>query len=207
MVTRRAEWGEETEAGMTENVAPIDDNTALQVVGLSPDDLPGLELGELRHARDEAVTTETGLSYLRRMAQAPLDMVRHELARRATGQHAELSDLIDDLPNVLSEHTGSEGGGRLPLAMAPTTVDHELSAELDSLTDGGMRIATLPSATDDELVALAGSLDTLERRVSLRRRTTHRIIDLLNGELARRYGSGELTVDDALADSTPEARD
>jgi hypothetical protein len=191
---------------MSDNDAPIDDSSALEVVGLSPEALGPLELSELRTARDRAVDQETGLSYLRRMVQAPLDMVRGELERRASGQPSDLASLVDDLPRILSEHTGP-GGGRLPHAVAPTEVDPQLSAELDELTEGGMRIAMLPSSSDDELVALAGSLDGLERRVSRRRRLLHRTIDLLNAELARRYGSGEATVESALADASPEAGD
>jgi hypothetical protein len=37
--------------------------------------------------------------------------------------------------------------------------------------------------------------------VSLKRRLLHRTIDLLNAELARRYGSGELTPEGALAEA------
>ncbi len=191
---------------MSENVAPIDDTTALEVVGLTPDALSGLDLAELRETRDGAVRTETGLSYLRRLVQAPLDMVRGELERRAAGHPGDLATLVDDLPRILSEHSGS-GSGRQPQTLEPTEVDPELSAELEAITEGGMRIAMLPTATDDELVELSGRLDELERRVSRRRRTLHRCIDVLNGELARRYGSGELTVEGALAETGRDAGD
>ncbi len=190
---------------MSEN-PPIDDRGALQVVGLEPDALPGVDLPDLRRARDEAVETETGLSYLRRMVQAPLDMVRGELGRRAAGQPSDLAALVDDLPRILSEHSGP-GGGRLPHTLEPSEIDPELSAELDAITEGGMRVAMVPSTTDAELVEMAGRLDALERRVSGRRRLLHRTIDLLNGELARRYGSGELTPESALADAGPDSGD
>jgi hypothetical protein len=191
---------------MSDNDASIDDSTALQVVGLSPDDMPTVVLAELRRARDGAVETETGLSYLRRMVQAPLDMVRGELERRAAGQTSDLASLVDDLPRILSEHSGP-GGGRLPHTLEPSEIDPELSAELDRVTDGGMRIAMLPTASDDDLVEFAGSLDSLERRVSRKRRVLHRTIDLLNAELARRYGSGELTPEGALAEAGPDTAD
>lgn len=191
---------------MSDNDAPIDDRSALQVAGLSPDGLDAVALPELRHARDAAVETETGLSYLRRLVQAPLDMVRGELERRAAGQTSDLASLVEDLPRILSEHAGS-GGGRMPHTLEPTEIDAELSVELDSVTQGGMRIAMLPTASDDELVEMAGSLDSLERRVSRKRRLLHRTIDLLNAELARRYGSGELTPEGALADTGPDAGD
>jgi hypothetical protein len=191
---------------MSDNDATVDEGTALQVVGLAPDQLVALPLADLRHARDSAVETETGLSYLRRLVQAPLDMVRGELERRAAGEPSDLATLVDDLPRILSEHSGS-GGGRIPHTLQPTEIDPELAAELDTVTEGGMRIAMLPTASDDELVQMAGSLDSLERRVSRKRRLLHRTIDLLNAELARRYGSGELTPEGALADAGPDAGD
>ena len=43
--------------------------------------------------------------------------------------------------------------------------------------------------------------------MSRKRRLLHRTIDLLNAELARRYGSGELTPEGALADARPDAGD
>ena len=191
---------------MSDNDATIDDRSALQVAGLSPDGLDAVGLPALRRARDGAVETETGLSYLRRLVQAPLDMVRGELERRAAGETSDLASLVDDLPRILSEHSGP-GAGRMPQTLEPTEVDPELAAELEAVTQGGMRIAMLPTASDDELVELAGALDELERRVSLKRRLLHRTIDLLNAELARRYGSGELTPEGALADTGPDAGD
>jgi hypothetical protein len=190
---------------MSDN-APIDDRSALEVVGLSPEGIGTVDLAELRTARDRAVETETGLSFLRRMVQAPLDMVRGELEQRAAGRTSDLAALVDDLPRILSEHAGG-GGGRLPHTLEPNEVDAELQAELDAVTDGGMRIAMLPTTSDDDLVALAGELDEIERRVSLKRRLLHRTIDLLNAELARRYGSGELTPEGALAEAGPDAGD
>lgn len=185
---------------MSDNDAPIDDTTALEVVGLTPEGLPGVEPDALREARDEAVSIETGLSFLRRMVQTPLDLVRRDLELRANGEASDLASLVEDLPRLLSEHSGP-GGGRQPQTLEPTQVDPELSAELDRLTEGGMRVALLPSSSDDELVELAAGLDDLERRVSRRRRVLHRTIDLVNAELARRYGTGEVTVDGALAES------
>ena len=143
---------------MSDNDAPIDDRSALQVVGLSPDGLDAIGLPELRRARDGAVATETGVSYLRRLVQAPLDTVRGELEQRAAGRTSDLAALVDDLPRVLSEHSGG-GGGRMPRTLEPTEVDPELAAELDAIIQGGMRIAMLPTASDDELVEMAGSLD------------------------------------------------
>lgn len=167
--------------------------------GPSEDELAALDLGELRTRRDEAVADENGLSYLRRLVQGPLDLVRVELERRAGGEHRDLAELVEDLPGVLAESARGGGGGRLPRDVDPDRVDPELGAELDRITRGGSRTAAVDAAGDDELVAYAAELDALEREVSGRRRALHRTIDQLNGELARRYRSGEATVESALA--------
>jgi hypothetical protein len=175
------------------------DDTETSDTGPSEDELAALGLDELRSRRDEAVADENGLSYLRRLVQGPLDVVRAELERRAGGERRDLAELVEDLPGVLTESARGGGGGRLPRDVDPERVDPEVRAELDRITRGGSRTAALDGADDDELVAYAAELDALEREVSGRRRALHRTIDLLNGELARRYRSGEATVESALA--------
>ena len=175
------------------------DDADLELAGLRAADLPGLTLPDLRAHRDEAVEAETGLSYLRRLVQGPLDLVRLELDRRAEGSRADVAQLVDDLPGVLAETGRGGGGGRLPRTLEPTEIDPELAGELDRLTKGGTFVAELPTHADDELVVLASELDALERTVSQRRRSLHRTIDVLNGELARRYRSGDATVDGTLS--------
>jgi hypothetical protein len=124
--------------------------------------------------------------------------VRRELDRRAAGSRGDVGQLVDDLPGVLTE-AGRGGGGRLPRTLEPTEIDAELAGELDRLTQGGARVAALPSEDDEALVALANELDALERAVSQRRRRLHRTIDVLNGELARRYRTGDATVEGTLS--------
>jgi hypothetical protein len=174
------------------------DDADLELVGLTAAELPGLSLADLRAQRDEAIEAETGLSYLRRLVQGPLDLVRRELERRAAGGHGDVAQLVEDLPDVLAE-SGRSGGGRLPRTLEPTEIDAELAGELDRLTAGGTVVADLPARSDDELVALAADLDALERTVSSRRRRLHRTIDALNGELAGRYRSGDATVEGTLS--------
>src|SRR5262245_8742305 len=125
---------------MSDDQAPIDDTSALDIVGLTPEGLPGVDADELRADRDRAVAIETGLSFLRRKVQTPLDMVRGELERRADGHPSDLAALVEDLPRILSEHSapapsGQPSTGRQPQTLEPTEVDPELQGELDQLTD------------------------------------------------------------------------
>ena len=171
----------------------------LELDGVDVDDLASLSLADLRGRRDAIVSTETGLSYLRRLVQGPLDLVRGELESRAAGERRDLADLVDGLGDVLAESGRGTAGGRIPMRLEPGEIDAEMAAELQRVTEGGSRTAGVATADDDELVAFAAELDALERQVSAQRRRLHRTIDVLNGELARRYRSGEATVESAFA--------
>jgi hypothetical protein len=170
-----------------------------ETTGVDPAEMAGLDLGELRARRDAAVDAETGLSYLRRLVQGPLDLVRAELEHRAAGEERDVAALVEGLPEVRTETGRGSSAGRIPRGLEPSEVDAELSAELQRLTAGGARVADLPSESTEALVVLAADLDVLERKISDRRKGFQRTIDALNGELAERYRSGSATVEGALA--------
>jgi hypothetical protein len=167
---------------------------------LDPGVLEGLStrpIDEVRTLRSECVDVETGLSYLRRMVQGPLDIVRRERARRSSGAEADLATLVDELPDVLAEHTRTAGVGRLPQTLEPVSVDPELEAELGGLVGGG-RIAQVTDMTDPELEELAAALAAFERKISEQRRAFFDRIDALQAELTRRYKTGEASVETLL---------
>jgi hypothetical protein len=167
---------------------------------LANDYLSGLEtrpIEEIRAMRGECVAVETGLSYLRRMVQGPLDIVNRELVRREVGGHADRATLIDELPGILADGPRPAGFGRLPQQLEPTSVDPELAAELDEILAGGV-IADVTSLDDGDLLALRGRLEIFEHRVSERRQAFFERIDALGEELTRRYRTGEATVDGLL---------
>jgi hypothetical protein len=167
---------------------------------LSPTLLDGLDakpIDEVRSLRAECVEVETGLSYLRRMVQGPLDIVQREQARRRSGGEGDLATLVDELPGVLAEHTRSAGVGRLPQTLEPTQVDPGLAAELDEIVGGG-RITTITQMTDGDLEELAGRLTSFERKVSGQRQAFFDRIDALQAELTRRYKTGEASVESLL---------
>jgi hypothetical protein len=170
---------------------------------LHPDYLEGLQqrpLEEVRAMRAECLEVETGLSYLRRMVQGPLDIVRHELTRRATGQGAtDLASVVADLPETLADVPRPPSLGRLPQTLEPTRLDPELNAELDALV-GDAQLAAVTEMEDAELKALAEQLRAFETKVSDRRRASFDIIDRLQAEIARRYRDGEASVESLLED-------
>jgi hypothetical protein len=168
---------------------------------LAPDYLGDLEarpIDELRAMRAELQEVETGLSLVRRLVQGHLDIVGLERARRRDGAQAgDRSALLEQLPSVLAEHTQAPGPGRLPVQMAPTSIDPGLEAELAELVGPGSALD--PSALDDaELVRLTDGLVAFEADVSGRRRALFERLDAVQAELARRYRSGDASVDSLL---------
>jgi len=165
------------------------------------DGLSELPLDAVRARRAECVEVETGLSYLRRMVQGPLDLVRREQARRAGGEApSDLSTVVDELPDVLADATRPGGNGRLSQTLEPTEIDPVLAAEL-AATTGGEVLSRLGDEDDDALEALVEKLTELERRISEQRRAYFTQIDALQAEITRRYRDGEATVDALLAPS------
>lgn len=165
---------------------------------LAPDYLDGLAdrpLDGLRAMRAECQEVETGLSLVRRLVQGHLDIVTIERARREDGgAPGDLGDLLALLPEVLADRTQSSGLGRLPVQMAPEALDPELEAELAALVGPGLVLD--PSSIDDEgLDALGVALEALEADVSGRRRAVFGRLDAVQKELARRYRSGDASVD------------
>jgi hypothetical protein len=168
---------------------------------LSPEYLGDLEIREMtdvRAMRAECQAVETALSYLRRMVQGRLDIVGVELQRRREGGDPhDLSNLISQLPEILSDRTRSPGFGRLPQLLAPGEIDADLSAKLDQIV-GGHDVETLPDLSDDAIDAIRAELESFEREVSHQRRELFDRIDALQAEVTRRYRTGEASVESLL---------
>jgi hypothetical protein len=163
------------------------------------DGLTSMPIEELRAHRTECQSVEGTLSYLRRLVQGRLDIVLSELHRRREGGDAsELSEIVDHLPEILSERVrAGSGGGRPVTAVEPVEVDAEVMAQLDEVADAN-RLSTLPDLTDAEIDRLADELAALERQLSTQRHALHELIDALQEELVRRYKTGEASVDSLL---------
>lgn len=167
---------------------------------LDPSYLDGLEakpIEDLRSMRTECQAVETGLSYLRRVVQGRLDIVAGELARRRDGgDPADISGLIDRLPEILADRTRSPGFGRLPQTLATGDPDPDLVDRLEAIC--GTDLDHLPDAGDERLVTLREDLAEFEHDVSGRRRELFDRIDAIQAELTRRYRTGEASVESLL---------
>ena len=168
---------------------------------LDPDylgDLPSRPLEELRAMRAQCQELEVGLSYLRRLAQARLEIIGSELGRRVEGgDRTDPSDLIGTLPEILSDRVRAPAAGRLPQHTAPSDSEQELCHELDTIVDAD-RLTALPELSEDQVRQLSDELSQFEQEVSGKRRELHQRIDALQAEITRRYRTGEASVETLL---------
>lgn len=171
---------------------------------LDSDYVAGLEqlpTSEIRARRGECQTVETDLSFARRLVQGRLDIIHAEIERRAGGgARSDAAGLVEGLRDgtILSDHGRPAGFGRLSPRLAPSDQVDEFIAEIEDVADTDA-LATLPELSDDVVAKLADRLATLERSFSARRRQVFDRIDLLQGEIIRRYKTGTTNPDELLA--------
>lgn len=159
--------------------------------------LDELAMDDLRVRKGDCEQVEGELSYFRRLIQGRLDIINAELRRREGGGNGGLSEIVDHLPEILSEGGRGAATGRRPTEMAGDVNHRLLTADLDRIIDVDT-VATLPTMSDEEVAAIAGALGDLEQRISSKRRSLHESLDKVQAEIVRRYKSGEATVDSLL---------
>jgi hypothetical protein len=137
---------------------------------------------------EECLEVETEVSYVRRLAQARIDIVSAELDRRSAG--GSVGDLVAMLPKILADESprADTAHSRLPRPLAPSP-DITWRRGLEHLiTDS--TLVNLPTLTEDELRNTVDQLRTLEGEMSDRRRSLHGIIDGIELELTARHKVG-----------------
>ena len=136
---------------------------------------------ELREKHAECLELETEVSYVRRLAQARIDILEAELERRASGK--TLGDLIDDLPRILADPgpRGAPATSRIPQQLSPEQ-ESEWAPDLARF-DSALADVTL--LAEDEVRAAIDGLRGLERDVSDQRRQLFTVIDAIDQRLAR----------------------
>lgn len=161
--------------------------------------LENLPMAELRAKREHCVELEMELSYVRRLAQARIDLIAAESERRHLGlEPATPEMLVGQLPYILGDRSRAGGTGRLPSLLAPSGgAQLSLATRLEEVLPSD-RLGTLNELPQEALTSVMDELSALERDVSAQRRALHDIIDRLQEELVRRYRTGEATVDALL---------
>jgi hypothetical protein len=159
------------------------------------DHLSGLDMDEVRTRRREAEQEEADLSYVRRMLQGRMDILRAELSRRSGGSDAKV---VEHLSQVLSDAGRSDHGLGRYLRVEPSRVDEHRRAVEQVIADIG--VSDVEGHSDDEVRAALHRLEEFEHVVSEDRRRVQKVMDALTAEVAGRYKSGAANVDDLLAE-------
>jgi hypothetical protein len=187
-------------------------------------DLAGLRLPELRTLRRDSQRDEADLSYLRRLLQGRIDILRSELSRRTapavpvaaaapgapgtsgapampplaggTGLTCPDAAVVDRLSHILADPPSRRGSSARHVTLS--TPHGEEYRRLASEMLAEVELSDLDARTDEELHTAMGRLAGYEQQVSRQRQQLQRTADDCSAEIARRYREGEAQVDDLL---------
>ncbi|MFD9909146.1 ABC transporter substrate-binding protein [Streptomyces sp. NPDC059063] len=167
-------------------------------------DLAALRLPELRELRRAAQQDEADLSYVRRLLQGRIDILRAETARRsgprpdgAPRSGGGEEGVVDRLPEILKDGPARHRSSARHVTLGTPHNEEYRRLAADMLAE--VELSDLAARTDDELHAAMGRLVRYEQQVSRRRQEMQRTTDDCSAEIARRYREGEAQVDDLLA--------
>jgi hypothetical protein len=103
-----------------------------------------LDLAELRSRREEAEAEEADISYLRRLLQGRLDILRAELVRRSSGGEQDVAGLLAGLPAILTDDAPGTFSA-IPRILVPSRADQHRRRVERLVSDE--TVARLPSWT------------------------------------------------------------
>ena len=164
---------------------------------LAPNYLDALgtrSLADVRKLRGEAEQEETDLSFVRRILQGRIDILKAELTRRAGGT---AEDLMAALPRILGD----------PVRLTPRGLGRHLAVEPSDSAErrrgaealvNDISLDDLAARTDAELASALTALEAEEQRYSEWRSSVQRVVDACGAEITRRYRTGEASVSDLL---------
>ncbi|MCX5169948.1 RsiG family protein [Streptomyces antibioticus] len=186
------------------------DSPATTPAGEPPEpDLPRLSLPELRTLRRDAQRDEADLSYVRRLLQGRIDILRAELSRRGPApgtraargpvtvpQPASEASVVARLPEILTDAPARQRSSARHVTLGtPHSEEYgRLAAEMLSEVE----LSDLVARTDPELHEAMARLVRYEQQVSSRRQRLQHTADGAGAEISRRYREGEAQVDDLL---------
>jgi len=154
---------------------------------LQPEFLEGLadrSMEDVRAMHEECLEIETEVSFVRRIAQARIDIVEAELDRRARG--GSIGDLLAALPDILADESrAAPAESRLPRHLGPAS-DIPWRRGLEHLISDAT-LVNLPTLSEEELRSTLEQLRELEQEVSTQRRSLHRVIDSIEADLTERH--------------------
>ena len=159
------------------------------------DGVDRLGLPELRARREEAEAEEADVSYLRRLLQGRLDILRAELVRRSATDEQDVAGLLAGLPAILTD----DAPGTFSAVPARPGAVAGRGAPAPGRAAGLGRDHRPPARAGRRGADQGGRGPCPEEeKVSTHRRTVQRVVDVLRGELARRYRDGTAQVSQLL---------
>ncbi|MFC9463569.1 RsiG family protein [Streptomyces coelicoflavus] len=165
-------------------------------------DLTALGLPEVRALRRDAQREEADLSYVRRLLQGRIDILRAELAERGSTSSSSVvttaatGSVVERLSEILADAPARQRSSARHVTLA--TPRSEECRRLAAEMLGEVELSDLAARTDGELTAGMGRLVRYEQQVSRNRQRLQRTADDCSAEIARRYREGEAQVDDLL---------
>ncbi|MFJ3926506.1 AmfC protein [Streptomyces sp. NPDC090022] len=160
-----------------------------------------LGLPALRALRRDAQRDEADLSYIRRLLQGRIDILRAELARRADPEapaapETPVGAVVERLSEILADAPSRRSASARHVTLGtPHNEEFRLLAA-EMLSD--VELSDLGARTDAELHEAMARLVRYEQQVSRRRQQLQRTADDCSAEITRRYREGEAQVDDLL---------
>ncbi len=161
------------------------------------DGLAELPLADVRALRAEAEQEEADLSYLRRLLQGRVDIIKAELARRR-GELGEASSIVEQLPRILADDRGPAYGLGRHSAVEPSRVEEHRRLVERLVADSDL--SALAGRTADQLEETLSRFGDHERHISEQRRAVQAVMDSCTKEITRRYRDGEADVSALLGD-------
>jgi hypothetical protein len=150
--------------------------------------LESVTTAELRDMREECEELEAEISYTRRLLHGKLDIVRHELERRAAGGDRDIQTLVERLPSILGEgHAGAAGRHLRVLVPRNADVQRRMVERLAS----DATLAHIDELSAQELSNIMTKLAGAETKASEDRRAIQESMDRIRAELVRRYRDGQ----------------
>jgi hypothetical protein len=152
--------------------------------------LPSASLEEVRALRAEAEQEEVDLSYIRRMVQGRIDILRAEVEGRGGSAPGTL---VDRLASILADEqrTPARGLGRHSTLEPSRAAEHRRYVE-QLVHDADL--SDVPTRSDEQLTAALETLATEEGKLSGKRREVQAVMDACSAEITRRYREGEADV-------------
>jgi len=158
-------------------------------------DLTTLRLEDLRVSRRALEDKERELSYVRRLLQGRIDIIKAELARRA----GHGSDVLSSLPTILADApSNSEASSARYVSLDGPVNKHQAAVSAERAANE-LSQANFCDMSDPQLRTFMANLARHEKAVSHARNEMHERMNGLSTELTRRYREGSAQVDDLLA--------